>query len=124
MNDLILIKSGALADKNGRTTMPSLQYGAVGSEVVGSELGYRTDKKELYIGTRDGNVRLCGANDVSEINGKINNVLTRMNSMDTEIAGIRTEISNINTKLTEIAGVIEEINSRLDVLETPEAPGE
>ena len=109
MNDLISIKRGVKA------TMPKFNDG---------ELGYCTDNKELYIGAEEKNERLCGVNDVAEINGKINNVLTRMNSMDTEIAGIRTEISTINGKLAKINGVIATITARLDALETPEAPSE
>jgi hypothetical protein len=55
MADLITIKSGALG---GRTKMPNLNE---------NELGYCTDEKALYIGTKDGNVRLCGADDIPTI---------------------------------------------------------
>lgn len=55
MADVITIKSGALGD---RTKMPNLNE---------NELGYRTDEKALYIGTKDGNVRLCGADDIQNI---------------------------------------------------------
>ena len=52
MNDLIQIKSGVVGD---RTEMPSLEE---------NEFGYRRDEQALYIGTAEGNVRLCGAKDV------------------------------------------------------------
>ncbi len=55
MSDLIKIKSGSLEK---RTKMPNLSE---------CELGYIKDKKELHIGTPDGNVRLCGESDVARI---------------------------------------------------------
>ena len=79
MADTITIKSGALG---GRVSMPKL-----GDD----ELGYHTDEKALYIGTESGNERLCGANDVSELNAKI------------EALGKR----------------IDDITARLDALENP-----
>ena len=56
MADLIKIKSGEPAAE--RPEMPDLDE---------CELGYRTDEKALYIGTKDGNVRLCGADDIASI---------------------------------------------------------
>lgn len=70
MGDLILVKSGALGD---RSVMPALQT---------DELGYRTDKKELYIGTESGNVRLCGADDVTELLAKIENITVRLDVLE------------------------------------------
>lgn len=64
MKDLIYLKCGALAS---RAEMPKLAY----DSELGAEIGYRTDKKELYIGSGSGNIRLCGADDVAEINTKI-----------------------------------------------------
>jgi hypothetical protein len=58
----IKIKSGALGD---RAEMPKLED---------DELGYRKDTKELYIGASNGNVRLCGADDVSALTNEINNL--------------------------------------------------
>lgn len=55
MSDLITIKSGALGD---REEMPSLAIG---------ELGYRTDEKALYIGTTEGNVKLCEAGLIDRV---------------------------------------------------------
>ncbi len=54
--------------------MPTLRY----EKERGSEIGYRTDTKELYIGSSDGNVRLCGASDIPEINAKIDEIFTRL----------------------------------------------
>lgn len=51
MSDLIKIKGGSLGR---RVDMPKLSD---------CELGYVKDKKELHIGTPDGNVKLCGADD-------------------------------------------------------------
>lgn len=93
MNDTIRIKSGAIGNRNA---MPSLNV---------DELGYRKDEKALYIGIGEKNERLCGANDVTEINTKINNIIT--------------EINDIKTAMNEINGVMANINTRLDALENP-----
>lgn len=95
MADLIRIKGGALGD---RTEMPILASGT-----DGHELGYRTDTEELYIGTTKGNKRLCGANDLTDIINRIN---------------------NITAEITRINGDLATINARLDALVTPEAPTE
>ena len=78
MADLITIKGG-----NGN--VPTLQD---------RELAYRKDEKALYIGTESGNVRLCGAEDV------------------TNIDALNASIEAINTLLADIT-------ARLDALETP-----
>lgn len=80
MADLITIKSGALGD---RETMPILSV---------NELGYRTDEKALYIGTANGNERLCGVSDIAEQNAKI----------------------------AELQGLIDTITARLDTMTTSE----
>ena len=59
MADLIKIKCGALGE---RDTMPKLNEG---------ELGFRTDEKALYIGTSNGNVRLCGVDDIPNITARL-----------------------------------------------------
>ena len=64
MNDLILIKTGALG---GREAMPKLNEG---------ELGFRTDTKEFYIGADGKNVRLCGVGDAEKINALELRILT------------------------------------------------
>lgn len=51
MNDTIKIKGGI-----GET--PELQD---------RELGYNREEKALYIGTPDGNVKLCSADDIAEL---------------------------------------------------------
>lgn len=98
MDDLILIKSGSL---NGRGAMPNLNYSSAESK-TGSELGYRTDTKELYVGTKEGNVRLCGAGDLNEINAKI--------------ASVNALISTNNGKIAEMENTLAEIIARLDAM--------
>ena len=51
MNDLIKIKGG-------KGNVPVLQD---------KELGYSRDEKALYIGTPDGNIKLCCADDAQKI---------------------------------------------------------
>lgn len=81
MNDLVRIRSGALGD---RAEMPKLRY----DSELGSEIAYRTDKKELYIGSSGGNVRLCGAGDTSEINAKINAITAKIDEINGNITNI------------------------------------
>lgn len=72
MADLIQIKSGALGD---REAMPKLTE---------DELGYCTDEQALYIGTKSGNVRLCGVSDavkLAEISAKIEEITARLNEL-------------------------------------------
>lgn len=78
MADSVKIKSGALGD---RSQMPKLAY----DETNGSELGFRTDEKALYIGTKEGNVRLCGAGDIAAIREYIDGL----------VAGINTRIDTL-----------------------------
>ena len=70
MADLITIKSGAMGD---RSSMPKLAV---------DELGYRRDEKALYIGTESGNVRLCGADDIKELNTKLDEIITRLEALE------------------------------------------
>lgn len=77
MADLIRIKSGAVSEK--RPEMPKLSE---------SELGYRTDTKELYIGTDSENVRLCGENDVA----MVRELQSTINSLSEIIEGIITRL--------------------------------
>ena len=116
MDDLIAIKSGALGT---RTEMPKLNK---------DELGFRTDAKELHIGTEGGNVRLCGAGDLAEAkayaDGKIAGVNALINTINTEITNIKATASGSNAKITEIEGTLAEIIARLDALEQPETPSE
>ena len=76
--------------KGGDGDVPALQD---------REQAYSKTEKTLYIGTngtKEGNVRLCGANDVSELDAKI------------EALGIR----------------IDDITARLEALEPSEEPSE
>ena len=74
MSDSINIKCGALGN---RAEMPKLAY----DKEKGCELGYRTDEMALYIGTVNGNARLCGANDVSTLTTEINNLKNAINDI-------------------------------------------
>ena len=112
MNDLILIKSGSL---NGRSAMPNLNYSSTESN-AGSELGYRTDTKELYVGTRDGNVRLCGAGDLAEAKAYADSKVSGVNAL---ISANSSEITNIKTRLAKIEGDLATILARLDAMATP-----
>jgi len=85
MNDLMRIKCGALGD---RAQMPTLSY----DSSKGCELGYRTDEEALYIGTAKGNVRLCGANDISVLNARLDVLTTRLDSMSTLIDNITARL--------------------------------
>ena len=92
MDDSIRIRSGELG---GRAEMPSLKYAEVkDGKKLGSELGYRTDTKELYIGTSAGNVRLCGEEDARKIE-----------THDTNIAELTAKIEEITARLDSIAPV-------------------
>ncbi len=82
MADLILIKTGVLG---GRAEMPKLQYDVD----KGSELGFQGEEEALYIGTKNGNVRLCAAGDIADINAKIDaingdieNIIARLDALE------------------------------------------
>lgn len=59
MADKIIIKHGFL---DGRGSMPALSS---------YELGYRADEEALYIGRKGQNFRMCGKDDMAELNTKI-----------------------------------------------------
>ena len=62
MDESIRIRSGSL---NGRTEMPKLKPPEiVNGKKVGAEVGFQEEEKALYIGTANGNERLCGAGDI------------------------------------------------------------
>ena len=48
-----------------------IKSGSGDSRLTSKELAYHTTEKALYIGTQDGNVRLCGARDAEEIEKKL-----------------------------------------------------
>lgn len=66
MADLITIKGG-----NGNP--PTLQQ---------RELAYSKDEKALYIGTENGNVRLCGADDVERLEALIIDIDARLKKLE------------------------------------------
>jgi hypothetical protein len=74
------VRSGALGS---REEMPKLDI---------DELGYRTDEKALYIGTEAKNERLCGVEDIPNINDRLNRVeadiVRELNQVDANIASI------------------------------------
>ena len=65
MADLIQIKGG-----NGN--VPTLQD---------RELAIKKDTGELYIGTPNGNVRLCGAGDIARLEQLIEEIKTRLDAI-------------------------------------------
>lgn len=71
-------------------------------ELQDRELGYNRNEKALCIGTPDGNVRLCGAGDISEAK----------EYADELILGAKRYID----------GLMVEVNKRLAALEKPEEP--
>lgn len=79
MADLIKIKGG-----DG--TVPKLQD---------RELAYSRDEEALYIGTDNGNVRLCGKSDLAMI-------------------------QELHSAITSLSNAISTINARLDALEKSE----
>lgn len=66
MADLFKIKGGTGA-------VPTLQD---------REIGYSKDEKALYIGTANGNVRLCGADDISGLQTLINDINIRLKALE------------------------------------------
>lgn len=64
MADLIKIKGGAGA-----------------ADLAERELAYHTAEKALYIGTANGNQRLCGAEDVSKLQKQIDQLKALIEGM-------------------------------------------
>lgn len=62
------------------------------------ELGYRIDEKALYIGTSNGNVKICDAKTLTQIQG-----LASKTYVDGLIEEINTKIAEINARLDSIA---------------------
>ncbi len=83
MQDLIRLKGGS-------GEVPDLQD---------REPAVHKKNKELYIGINGENVRMCGANDLTEINSKINEILSEISTLTTTIANIESEITNIKSRL-------------------------
>ena len=51
-------------------------------ELEDKELGYSRDEKALYIGTKNGNVKLCGADDVATLQGLIEGLKARVEALE------------------------------------------
>lgn len=68
MADIILIKGG-----NGE--VPQLQD---------REIAYSKDEKALYIGTANGNVKLCGADDMLNISTQLEEIKSRLAALEGE----------------------------------------
>ena len=51
-------------------------------ELEDRELGYSRDEKALYIGTKNGNVKLCGADDVATLQGLIEGLKARIEVLE------------------------------------------
>ena len=51
-------------------------------ELEDKELGYNRDEQALYIGTKNGNVRLCGADDVATLQGLIEGLKARIEALE------------------------------------------
>lgn len=66
MADLIRIKGG-------RGTVPTLQD---------KELAYSKGEKALYIGTEGGNERLCGAEDITQLTARIDEIIARLEALE------------------------------------------
>ena len=58
--------------KGGSGSVPTLQD---------REIAYSKDEKALYIGTENGNVRLCGADDISQLTALINDIIARLDAI-------------------------------------------
>lgn len=68
MADLIKIKGGS-------GDVPALQD---------REIAYSKSEKALYIGTKDGNVRLCGADDYGRIETLITEINERLTALESK----------------------------------------
>lgn len=97
MADLIRIKGGS-------GNVPTLQD---------RELAYRKETKELYIGTDNGNVRLCGKDD-KEL----------LDTLKSTVSGLQSTIATINATIDAIKLTIQDITTRLEALEPDETPSE
>lgn len=51
-------------------------------ELEDRELGYSRDEKALYIGTKNGNERLCGADDIATLQGKIDALTAKLEALE------------------------------------------
>jgi len=78
MDDAIYIRSGAKGD---REKMPTLRY----NKELGSEMGYCSDEKALYIGTSNGNERLCGVGDFSALYAMVGSLQAQLDEIKAQL---------------------------------------
>ena len=76
-----------------------MKGGAGTADLAERELAYHTAEKALYIGTVDGNKRLCGAEDVSELQKQIDELQAYKNGIEMSkkseiLEGARDSIEN------------------------------
>lgn len=96
MDDLVRIRSGAL---DGRAEMPLLKPAEiVNGKKLGSELGFRTDTEELYIGTNNGNKKIGDAKWETRING-LEKSISNLEGQTGKISTIEAQIQAIMTRL-------------------------
>lgn len=104
MADLIKIKAGS-------GNVPTLQE---------RELAYRKDEKALYIGTDDKNERLCGAEDLSEVNSRLDGINAEIGKIKIGTNDLMAEINaarnDLMAEINAIQADINNINARLDAL--------
>ena len=81
MDDSVRIKSGALGD---REEMPKLKFAeTINGRKYGSELGFRTDTEELYVGTPEGNKKIGDAGweaRIKSLETQIQDIMARLAS--------------------------------------------
>lgn len=97
MADNISIRGG---DKEG---MPDLRD---------RELAFVRDEEALYIGTPDGNLKLCSA----EMEGKVNSLEEASASHSEDIERIDEELSGIDETLGAVGEAMESIGEEMDSL--------
>lgn len=79
MDDGIYIKSGA---KGNREKMPTLRY----DRELGCEMGYCSDEKALYIGTSNGNERLCGVGDYLALYAMVESLQAQLDEIKAQVS--------------------------------------
>ena len=82
--------------KGGKGNVPELED---------REPGYSKDEEALYIGTKNGNVRLCGKQDS-----------LRIEQNATKIEELSSQISALNGQIETLRSNIEELTARLNAM--------
>ncbi len=85
--------------------------GGNGTNALGErELAYHEDEKALYIGTGNGNVKLCRAEDIAKVDGKLTAVPVASQEIldaDAEIGEVINAFNNLIAAL-KASGVMKE----------------